>query len=116
MPSLRFWGGTQVGGLSDETTRPAIEIAPPFGTSKPAMHRNRVVLPEPLAPTITKNSPSATSRSSDFTAATVPSLTLKRLCRRRMEIIASIISTCPFQVLVGRKLESRNGKRLHDSA
>ena len=32
-------------------------MVPPSGTSKPAMRRNRVVLPEPEGPSIVKNSP-----------------------------------------------------------
>jgi len=55
-------------GLSEDTIRPAIRISPPSGVSIPAMHRSKVVFPEPLAPTMTKSSPSAISRSRALTA------------------------------------------------
>jgi hypothetical protein len=45
-------------------------ILPAVGSSKPAISRSTVVLPEPLGPSIEKNSPSAMSRSSSSTART----------------------------------------------
>src|SRR5439155_23255240 len=47
--------------------------------SSPAIRRSVVVLPAPLGPSRTKNSPAATSRSRLFTARTAP----KRLPRPR---------------------------------
>src|SRR3989338_2936228 len=91
MPSWRCCDATQTGGLSEETTRPAMRISPPSGASNPATHLRSVVLPEPLAPTMTKNSPSATSRSSPLRAATLPPLTVNSLARWRIEIIGSSI-------------------------
>src|SRR3970282_2121829 len=91
MPSWRCCDATQTGGVSEETTRPAMGISPPAGPSKPATPLRGVVLPEPLAPTMTKNSPSATSRSSPLRAATLPPLTVNSLARCRMEIISPSI-------------------------
>src|SRR3989338_2910241 len=91
MPSWRCCDATQTGGLSEETTRPAMRTSPPSGASNPATHLRSVVLPEPLAPTMTKNSPSATSRSSPLRAATLPPPTANSLASWRMEIIGSSI-------------------------
>src|SRR4029450_12368810 len=43
-------------------------IPPALGVSKPARHRNVVVLPHPLGPRRTRNSPSSISRSRSSTA------------------------------------------------
>ena len=54
---------------------------PPVGSSKPAIIRSIVVLPEPDGPSIEKNSPSAMSRSTPATAVTSP----KRLVTPRSD-------------------------------
>src|SRR5437899_8605262 len=64
-----------------------MRISPRSGDSNPATHLRRVVFPEPLAPTMTKNSPSATWSSKPFSADTLPSLTVNCLVRPRMEIM-----------------------------
>src|SRR4029453_16977812 len=51
---------------------PPSRIAPVSGRSKPAIIRSVVVLPEPDGPSIVKNSPSATCRSTLSTRATGP--------------------------------------------
>src|SRR5262245_21913783 len=109
MPSLRCCGETQVGGLSEETILPAMRMSPPSGVSSPAIQRSNVVLPEPLAPTMTNSSPSATSKSSDLIAAITPSLTAKRFSRRRMEIISlSQFLVSGFKFHVKTKPETSN--------
>src|SRR5215468_916394 len=47
-------------------------MRPSVGASNPAIIRRHVVLPEPDGPSIEKNSPSRTSRSTPSTAVTVP--------------------------------------------
>src|SRR5919197_1276119 len=87
MPKLRLWGGTHMGGLSDDRTLPAMRISPASGTSSPATQRSRVVLPDPLAPTITNSSPSFTSRSTALSAVTRPFITRNSLVSRRSSIM-----------------------------
>ena len=88
MPKFRSCGGTHTGGSSPNTVRSAMRISPPLGVSSPATQRRRVVLPEPLAPTMTKNSPSSTSRSRRLSAAeTLPSVTMNSLRSSRMVIM-----------------------------
>ena len=90
MPKFRSWGGTQTGGSSPNTVRSAMRISPPLGVSSPATQRSRVVLPEPLAPTMTKNSPSSTSRSRRLIAATLPSVTMNSFRSSRMVIMRPV--------------------------
>ena len=59
-------------GPSRVTDRPAIRISPDVGLSRPASSRNAVLLPHPEGPTRIRNSPSATARSSPFSATTSP--------------------------------------------
>ena len=59
-------------GARRVTSRPWRRIRPSVGSSKPAIIRSVVVLPEPDGPSIEKNSPSRTSRSMPSTAATSP--------------------------------------------
>src|SRR5690348_3287168 len=54
------------------TTRPAMSISPPVMGSSPATMRSSVDLPQPEGPTMTMNSPSATSRSMPWITCTVP--------------------------------------------
>src|SRR5262245_62050454 len=49
-----------------------MRICPPEMSSRPAMQRSVVVLPQPLGPSSATNSPSAISRSMPATAVTVP--------------------------------------------
>src|SRR3954469_1669972 len=62
----RRFGGTRV------TSSPWSRIRPSSGTSKPAIIRKLVVLPQPLGPRSEKNSPSAIESETSFTAATLP--------------------------------------------
>jgi len=54
------------------TSSPARSIRPEVGSSKPAIIRRVVVLPQPLGPSIEKNSPSPISRSIPLTAVASP--------------------------------------------
>ena len=68
MPISRFSGGSEK-PLAD-TTCPPMAISPSVTSSRPAMQRSVVVLPHPLGPSSTMNSPSAISRLTPFTAPT----------------------------------------------
>src|SRR5829696_3203004 len=62
----------RVFGSASVTSRPPISTRPAVGVSSPATHFNVVVLPAPLGPSRTKNSPSPTSRSSPSRATSFP--------------------------------------------
>src|SRR5438552_172299 len=62
----RWFAGTSA------TDRPRIATSPSLSSSKPAMMRRMVVLPLPLGPSRTRNSPSATSKDTPRTASTWP--------------------------------------------
>ena len=66
MFTLRLAGGTSV------TSSPASVTLPMVGTSKPAIMRSVVVLPQPDGPSIEKNSPSRMFRSMLFTTTFSP--------------------------------------------
>jgi hypothetical protein len=55
-----------------DTGRPSIATEPASGCTSPAISRNVVVLPQPLGPSSTTNSPSATSSDKPSTAARAP--------------------------------------------
>src|SRR5713226_10642742 len=61
-------------GVKSLTRRPPMRISPEVGSSRPAIIRSRVVLPEPEGPRRTRNSPSRLSRSTLATAPTFPRL------------------------------------------
>src|SRR6266508_3794521 len=63
MPMLRLSGGRLSLDVESNTLRPPNELHPELGVSKPARHRSVVVLPQPLGPRRTTNSPSSISRS-----------------------------------------------------
>ncbi len=54
------------------TTRPPIVMVPELISSRPAMDRRAVVLPQPDGPTRTMNSPSLISRLRSSTPLTPP--------------------------------------------
>ena len=65
---------------------------PAVGVSNPAIRRRQVVLPDPDGPSIEKNSPSATRRSTSSTAVKEP----KRLVTpSRLDRGDSTVSTPP---------------------
>ncbi len=51
---------------------PAVRTVPAVGCSNPAISRSSVLLPQPDAPTSTRNSPAGTVRSTGPTAVTSP--------------------------------------------
>ena len=57
-------------GSSRLTTRAPIAISPPVISSSPATMRSSVLLPQPLGPTMTMNSPSAISASTPWITLT----------------------------------------------
>src|SRR6266545_4037275 len=69
------------------TNSPAISMSPLSGRSNPATQRSVVVLPQPLGPSRTQNSPSPTSRSIERSASTRPWRALNDFCRPRTLII-----------------------------
>src|ERR1041385_916728 len=54
------------------TERPPIRMSPPVGCSRPAIMRNKVVLPHPDGPSRTRYSPSRQIRLMPSTAAVAP--------------------------------------------
>ncbi len=64
MLTCRFAGGTCV------TSPPRSRMRPELGSSKPAIMRSVVVLPQPDGPSIEKNSPSRISNETSSTATT----------------------------------------------
>ena len=62
MPRLRSIAGTSMPRAASNTSLPSIAIRPESGTSRPAMLRSRVVLPQPLGPSSVRNSPRCSSR------------------------------------------------------
>lgn len=61
-----------------------MKIPPLSGVSKPAMSLKVVVLPQPLSPRITKNSPLFTSRLASLTATTEPKRFVKARKARKI--------------------------------
>ncbi len=59
-------------GRRSFTTSPSMAIVPFVTSSRPAMVRSRVDLPQPDGPTKTQNSPSGTVRSMPLRASIAP--------------------------------------------
>src|SRR5260370_31021621 len=57
-------------------------MRPSSGTSKPAISRNSVVLPQPDGPSSAKNSPASTASDTRSTAATAPNRLLAPMISR----------------------------------
>ena len=66
-PMFRSLGGSWL------TRSPAINMSPEVGLSRPEMTRRIVDFPQPLGPTIVRNSSGRTSRSTLSTAVNHPS-------------------------------------------
>src|SRR3954468_10333953 len=81
---LRDLGGTCTPRSGAATSSPPIEIVPAVGCSRPAMHRNVVVLPQPDGPSSTTLSPAAMRKLTSSTAGR-PTAN----CLRRCETISS---------------------------
>ena len=72
MFTLRFAGGTKLTSLPSRMMRPAV------GSSNPAIMRSVVVLPQPLGPSIEKNSPPGISNVTSSTATVSPNFLVTR--------------------------------------
>src|SRR4051794_40727516 len=68
------------------TSSPPSRIFPPVGSSSPAIMRKVVVLPQPDGPSMTKNSPSSTTKLESWTATKSPNSFLR--CSTRISAIA----------------------------
>ncbi len=66
MPMLRWLGGLCV------MSSPSMVMVPAVGSSKPAIMRRVVVLPQPLGPRKETNSPGSTDRLKSSTAVVAP--------------------------------------------
>src|SRR2546423_856429 len=75
MATSRERGGRSV------TSRSPIEIVPPLASSRPAITRRSVDLPQPEGPTSTRNSPLPMVKDTSSTAVTLPAKTLLTLSR-----------------------------------
>ena len=82
-------------GSTEVTSFPCSTIRPSSGTSKPAIIRRVVVLPQPLGPSSEKNSPSPMARFTSRTALALP---------KRLLTPSSAIATLPSS---GMNAESR---------
>src|SRR5262245_1688153 len=71
IPMPRYSGATFRRVALENTTWLPIRISPASGVTRPATQRSRVVFPEPLGPSSTKNSLSPTSMSTPRSAATL---------------------------------------------
>src|SRR5512133_2345516 len=69
------------------TSSPSSRILPDEGSSRPAIMRSVVVLPQPDGPSSTKNSPSAIRNDESRTAVKSP----KRFCRFSSRISATAL-------------------------
>ena len=68
MPMLRFSVGTNTLRSAELTSAEPSHTSPASGSSRPAIMRRVVVLPQPLGPSNTSSSPSSTSKLTSFTA------------------------------------------------
>src|SRR3990170_1454773 len=113
MPISLFSVGTNTRCPGEFTKRPPISISPLSGRSNPATQRSVVVLPHPLGPNRTQNSPSPTSRSMLFKASTRPWWDLNDLHSALMLIIQELPFSknsllCEAVTLSGRSVAIRN--------
>src|SRR6516225_2059311 len=98
MPRLRRHGGTRA------TSSPSMEIRPASGSTRPAIMRRMVDLPEPLGPRKVKNSPRSTVSDSRSAVTVLPN----RLVRRSNTRIVSDI------VRASRLAGDPDGRGNHD--
>ena len=83
MPRFRLFGGTLIPRDASKTVPPPIAMLPSSPVSRPAMQRRVVVLPQPLGPRRTRNSPGSISRSR-LSIATIGDLPPNRFVSPRM--------------------------------
>src|SRR3972149_125574 len=84
----RFSVGTWTLDAVELTSAPEISISPASGFSNPATQRSVVVLPHPLGPRRTQNSPSTISREIPASASTPPGRVLN--CLRSSLILINV--------------------------
>src|SRR6202011_5123155 len=109
MPMLRLSGETFTRPEVSKTVRSPKEIRPSSAVSRPARQRSVVVLPQPLGPSRTRNSPSSISRSSP-SMAVAGGLPAKRLVSpsiRTLDIVRPLLELCVPLGLVSRDLVGR---------
>src|SRR6266851_668384 len=112
---------SRVAGASLVTSRPPIDNCPRSGVSSPATRRSVVVLPAPVGPSRTTNSPSPTVSVSSATAAVLPKFLLtpsSRISAMRGPLVKSRAEGPPrFLVeerqLLGPELETDTLARPH---
>src|SRR5262245_49393849 len=100
MPMLRRCGGSVSMRLAPKLIRPASSSA------KPAMSRNKVVLPQPEGPSSVKNSPSSILRLISRTATTDPK-------DRRTPSMAMLLKAPPLARLLHEVLDLLERLRAH---
>jgi hypothetical protein len=64
-----IWGFCRPRGTAPSIRAGPMRITPPFGASRQARQRSRVVLPEPLGPITAVTSPSSTEKSTPRSTA-----------------------------------------------
>ncbi len=89
------------------TSSPSSSTVPSLGSSKPAIMRRVVVLPQPEGPSIVKNSPRGISRSICLTAAKSP----KRFVTPRKVTLGSSSPSLTLTASYGRSGVTASGKR-----
>src|ERR1051326_7306599 len=98
MPMLRFSRGTNRLRLLEVTSVWPSQISPSSGSSRPAIIRSVVVLPQPLGPSRTSSSPSSTSKLTSSTAGRLlplNSLTSPRTLTAHGHEVDSLACTIP---------------------
>src|SRR5436190_4145564 len=107
MPMFRLLGGTLRWRETSKTLRSPNAIEPVSAVSRPARQRRVVVLPQPLGPSRTRNSPGSISRSRS-SIATVGGLPAKRFERPVMLTLDSEPSPRLARVLRERARGARS--------
>src|SRR5216683_2600646 len=107
-------------GVTEAPSWPCKRMRPLSGTSKPAIIRSVVVLPQPLGPSKEKNSPSRIERVTPRTAAAFPKR-LPTLSSSIATLRSGISAECmPMELSVehsgGRRGDERHGERAVDHA
>src|SRR6185437_13099355 len=116
--SRRSWARAALPGRP--TSWPQTSIVPPWTVSSPAMQRSRVLLPEPLRPTMATVWPRATSKPTPSRTRSAPNSLMTSLMRT---IASSVLRTIASSVLrtmaaseplsadIGFPLERARGER-----
>src|ERR1700736_474794 len=101
-------------GARSFTTRSAMRTSPSLISSKPAIMRSAVVLPQPDGPTRQMNSPSAMSRLSLSTASVPPAYRLVRLSSTTRAIRSASLHCAREHAADEISLESEEHNERHD--